>query len=49
MKQVTFAYIKHLYTVYICAHDMFAHFRKLGKIIVRLRQEIEGAQFHSKY
>lgn len=28
---------------------MFAHFRELGKIIVRLRQEIEGAQIHSKY
>lgn len=31
------------------AYNMFAHFRKLGKIIVRLRQEIEGAQIHSKY
>lgn len=31
------------------AYNMFAHFRELGKIIVRLRQEIEGAQIHSKY
>lgn len=31
------------------AYNMFAHFRKLGKIIVRLRQEIERAQIHSKY
>lgn len=30
-------------------YNVFAHFRKLGKIIVRLRQEIEGAQIHSKY
>lgn len=26
------------------AYNMFAHFRKLGKIIVRLRQEIVAAQ-----
>lgn len=31
------------------AYNVFAHFRKPGKIIVRLRQEIEGAQIHSKY
>lgn len=30
-------------------YNVFAHFRKPGKIIVRLRQEIEGAQIHSKY
>lgn len=30
------------------AYYMFAHFRKLGKIIVRPRQEIE-AEIHSKY
>lgn len=28
---------------------MFAHFRKLGEIIVRLRQEIDAAQIHCKY
>lgn len=30
-------------------YNMFAHFKKPGKIIVRLRQEIEAAQIHCKY
>lgn len=38
-----------IYKTYIYAYNMFAHFRKRGKIIVRLRQEIEGAHIHSKY
>lgn len=31
------------------AYNTFAHRRKLGKIMVRLRQEIEDAQIHGKY
>lgn len=39
----------HILNIYMYAYNVFAHFRKPGKIIVRLRQEIEGAQIHSKY
>lgn len=39
----------HILNISMYAYNMFAHFKKPGKIIVNLRQEIEAAQIHCKY